>query len=291
MQGLLFVKKHGKTGAMKNKAKTPTKPRPAAKTQAFPHLQPAEAVEAMKQSFPFAGYFAGIGLGSHLHVAEILEGLLPQGGKVLDVGSGPLDKTVVLAAMGFECTATDDFEDPWHKEGDSLKKIMAYGKTYGIEVIKTDGTPGLPVAKNSQDAVIICDVLEHLPCSPKELLENAMAVLKPGGYLLVTVPNAVNLRKRLDVLRGRTNYPPYAQYYHCGGVWRGHIREYARNDLEQMEAYLGSARVLLESAHHMLEVLPVWAREPFKKVTQVFPGWRDSWVYVGQKPHGWQPKR
>jgi hypothetical protein len=49
------------------------------------------------------------------------------------------------------------------------------------------------------------DVLEHL-VSPNDMLKLAIGGLKPGGILLVSVPNVAHWSLRLNLLFGRFNY-------------------------------------------------------------------------------------
>jgi hypothetical protein len=70
-------------------------------------------------------------------------------------------------------------------------------------------------------------------------MESAMRVLKPGGTLLIEVPNAANLRKRFNLLRGRTNYWSYSAYYNFS-PYLGHVREYTIGDLRQLAQYIGA---------------------------------------------------
>jgi ubiquinone/menaquinone biosynthesis C-methylase UbiE len=63
-------------------------------------------------------------------------------------------------------------------------------------------------ADNSIDVVTSFHCIEHLHGSPRLVLEAAMRVLKPKGIMIIEVPNAANVRKRLAVLCGRTNYGP-----------------------------------------------------------------------------------
>ena len=51
------------------------------------------------------------------------------------------------------------------------------------------------------------DVLEHL-VDPEALLRECRELLKPGGTLLVSVPNVANITVRLALLFGRFNYAP-----------------------------------------------------------------------------------
>ena len=99
----------------------------------------------------------------------------------------------------------------------------------------------------------------------------------------MSVPNAVNLRKRLDVLRGRTNYPPYQQFFQSD-PWRGHVREYAWDDLMQLAGFLGLEETTVHGRHHMLGVLPKWAQLPYRALMAPAPALRDSLVLCGRKP-------
>ena len=78
--------------------------------------------------------------------------------------------------------------------------------------------------------VMLNHVVEHLHDFPRDLLNDLLTLVKPSGLLFITVPNAGNVRKRLDLLRGKTNLPPYEGYYWYPGRWRGRglgIREEA----------------------------------------------------------------
>lgn len=55
------------------------------------------------------------------------------------------------------------------------------------------------------DAIIFGDVLEHLR-DPRVVLEKLSARLKPGGKILMSLPNIANIWVRLNLLFGRFNY-------------------------------------------------------------------------------------
>jgi SAM-dependent methyltransferase len=252
----------------------------------MPHGDIDRAIERLLAEFPFDGYF-GPGLESHAGVArECLSRLLGRG-RILDIGCGPVDKTAVLSYLGFECTGLDDFNDPWHRRDGNTDKIRGFAERAGIALVERDGNR-LPFADGSFDAAIICDVIEHLHESPRAFLAEALRIVREDGLILVTVPNAANLRKRLHLLLGKTNYPPYDQFFWNEGPWRGHVREYVWDDLIRLAEYLDLADVRVQGCHHMLGVLPTWARAPYKMLTAPLPGARDSLMLSARKPQGWR---
>ena len=55
------------------------------------------------------------------------------------------------------------------------------------------------------DAIVFGDVLEHLR-NPRAVLERLSGLLKPGGKVLISLPNVANIWVRLNLLMGRFNY-------------------------------------------------------------------------------------
>ena len=66
-------------------------------------------------------------------------------------------------------------------------------------------------------------------------MEEIVRVLVPGGLFILGTPNAVNLRKRISLLRGRTNLGTLDEFYHEGfPEFRGHVREPTVQDLRTL---------------------------------------------------------
>ena len=246
-----------------------------------------QAIANVERTFPIPGYTRQ-NAAAYRTLAEIALRYLSPAARILDIGSGPCDKAAVLQRLGFRCVAVDDLNDPWHKEGDATQKILEFASDAGIEFHRAEAA-ALPIEGSSFDMVMLCDVIEHLHQSPRELLIAAIASIRPRGILVITVPNAVNLRKRLHVLVGKTNLPPFDAYFWWPGEWRGHVREYVRGDLEQLTRFLGIEVLELRGVNHMLEQLPHFLRQPFVRLTHFAQGLRDSWVLVARRPEGWQP--
>lgn len=208
----------------------------------------------------------------------------------MDFGAGPCDKTAVLQMLGYRCSAYDDFNDEWHLGENYLDRIRTFATGVGIDLRSADdGAPCSQFEASRFDMVMLHDVLEHLHDSPRDLLIELLQLVKARGLLYVRVPNAVNVRKRWDVLRGRTNLPAFSSYFWSTGPWRGHVREYTKGDLTDLARYMGLEVLELGSCHHMLRKVPSYARTPYLAATRAIPGWRDSWQLVARKPTSWGP--
>jgi len=251
------------------------------------YLKPEEAVKYVVQRFPLENYI-DVRSNSHLSTAKTVCRHLAPGAKILDFGCGPCDKTAVLQAMGFECSAYDDLQDAWHTKSEMQSRILAFADSVGIKFTLARPGVDLPYSKEYFDMVILNDVLEHFHDSPRELLNKLLEFVKPGGLLLITVPNAGNIRKRLVLLMGGTNYQRFDSFYWYPGQWRGHVREYVRGDLLSLSNHLGLEVLELHGCDQMLNQCMGALRSLYIAVSNVMNGWKDSWTLVARKPPGWK---
>lgn len=72
----------------------------------------------------------------------------------------------------------------------------------GIETLWADVAEPLPLPDERFDAVVAGELLEHLP-TPESTMAEVLRVLRPGGLLIGSVPNAYRLKNRLKFLFGR----------------------------------------------------------------------------------------
>ena len=253
-------------------------------------MTPEAALQLVLEKFPFKDYIKPTG-NVHISVASAVARHLAPGSKILDFGSGPCDKTAMFQAMGYECYAYDDLQDSWHVKGSNQAKIMEFAKDAGIRFTLAHVGEAFPYPKEYFDMVTLNGVVEHLHDSPRDLLNDILELLKPGGLLLVTVPNAANIRKRLDLLRGRTNYQRFDMFYWYPGQWRGHVREYVKRDLASLSQFLGLEIRELSGEDQMLRALKGPVRFVYLRVTSLMKSWKDTWLLVARKPEGWKPRK
>jgi SAM-dependent methyltransferase len=98
-------------------------------------------------------------------------------GRVLDVGCGRGEFLALLKKRGFQVAGLETGEEA----------VRRGREDFGIEI--TNGTlAGSHFSENSFDAVTMWHVLEHLP-NPREALRAARKLLKPGGVLLLALPD------------------------------------------------------------------------------------------------------
>lgn len=249
------------------------------------------AIEEIRDGFPFPGIFEE-GIDTVKPIAALLRAQMPSGGRLLDLGCGALDKPMVYQKLGYQCCCADDFQDTWHKDSNNLNPVVDFATSLGMEVYKQSEPFVVPWENESFDIVTIINVIEHLHGTPRELLNFAGTLLRPGGLLVVGMPNSVNFRKRLSVLMGRTNYTPAMGIYESEGVWRGHIREYILEETCQILSWTGFDVVSKSTFHGILRnrLQNRLLRLMFRSLCAISPQFKDGLLVAAYKPFDWEPR-
>ena len=173
----------------------------------------------------------------------------PPPADLLELGAAPGALSVSLAAAGYRVTAIDlgEASDAW---GDQNEGTMASSfEEAGIQLVLQDleSTP-YSFADESFDVVLLTEVLEHLREYPARVLIEARRLLRPGGILLVTTPNAASIPQRVRLALGRSVYSPLDDWI-FGLPHARHAREYTVRELGDLLGHAGFDSVSIE-AHH-----------------------------------------
>jgi len=209
---------------------------------------------------------------------------------LIDIGGGTDQSNAVLSDLGMDVTVVDLLNSYWQNlltQSDVTKSVEIM-KSHGVKFIEAELiTCDLKdfFEKGSADLITSHHCIEHFHHSPKWFLESALDVLKRNGMLVIEVPNAANLRKRLCLLFGYTNYLPYNQFYNVK-KYVGHVREYTVGDLKELAENLRLRNVRIFGRNeygNLYPKIPNILAVPADLMLRKFPGLCGSLFLEGQK--------
>jgi len=173
-----------------------------------------------------------------VRVLEALSRHVERAGRVLDFGAYFGNFSLMCARAGYQVEALDSYRF----YGPAMAKASALLRERGVEVLdfedlgsQMDGLRG-----EHYDAVLCLGVIEHIPHTPRPVLEALDRVLKKGGLLVVDTPNLAYLYNRQRLSRGETIFCPLALQYRTELPFEGHHREFTSSEV----------RWMLEQLHH-----------------------------------------
>jgi len=172
--------------------------------------------------------------------AAVLARMVEPGQRVLELGTGPGTVTRILHSKGCKVTGVE-------MDVDTLATSAPFCERT-LQANLEDPQWAAPLAGQTFDAIICADVLEHLR-DPRPLLLQLPAFLKPGGHVLMSLPNASHLSVVASLLTGRFPYQKNGLLDHT------HLKFYGREDLESLLRECG----LLWQHWHTVQVDPAQA--------------------------------
>ena len=169
--------------------------------------------------------------------------------RILELGAAPGDQIATLADQGYSATAVDIgiASDDW-ADG-TPGRMKALFVEHEVDYVEWDlEEVPYPLADASFDGIVYTEVFEHLRDYPVRSLDEVRRLLRPGGYLFFSTPNAAYLVTRLRLLAGRTVYSPLPDW--VGGVVHARPpREYLFGAVDQLMADVGLEVVYRTSRH------------------------------------------
>lgn len=142
------------------------------------------------------------------------------GEDVLDVGCGRGVLAEEIASRGNRVVGIDNI--PPDLVSPALEQYLE------IDLFKDGLNPNHPrLAGRRFDKILLLDIIEHLP-DPASILRACQSLLRPGGQLIVSVPNVANISVRLMLLIGKFDY------MERGILDRTHLRFFTRRTITEM---------------------------------------------------------
>ena len=174
-------------------------------------------------------YWKGYLKASAVRLAYVLDALseyVPAGSKVFDFGSYFGNFSLSAKRAGYDVTAIDVYD----YYGENFSDVVALLKENKIDVVETEEFGG----EGEADAVLSMGVIEHIPHTPREVLQRAISMLKPGGLLFLETPNLAYYHKRQTLLQGKSIFPDIKGQYYTKEPFAGHHREYTLEEVVWM---------------------------------------------------------
>ncbi len=121
-------------------------------------------------------------------------------------------------------------------------------ETEGIRVVSTTRDNELEqiAGFGRFDVVLAGAVIEHVPHTPRHLLETLFGAVRAGGLLAFDTPNLGRYWNRRLLARGETVFQPIEDQFECEPPWEGHHREYTARELDWMLRRVGTEEVEVE---------------------------------------------
>ncbi|MGE0704978.1 MAG: class I SAM-dependent methyltransferase [Vicinamibacterales bacterium] len=184
--------------------------------------------------------------GLHAHAFELFRRHVTPGARVLDLGSGAGAWATRLHDAGYKVTACDlvarnDLEFPY-QEAD------------------LNGSFGSKFKTGEFDAISFVEVIEHLE-NPRHIFRQLVPLMKDGGTLLLTTPNASGVYSRVRFFfTGQMSMFTDEAY----GIGHGHITPMTAWQLEKV--FMEHALSIVERTFHDAPFLPPRSQGDVAKV-------------------------
>jgi len=167
-----------------------------------------------------------------------------ESGTLLELGSWFGSFALALRRLGYEVTACDRYAS----YDDAFACFVDLMRGEGIRVVSTTRDQELSqIADLGEfDVVIAAAVIEHVPHTPRHLLETMFGAVRAGGLLVLDTPNVARYWNRRALDRGDTIFQPLEIQYACEPPWEGHHREYTAAELKWLLERVGCEHVEVE---------------------------------------------
>ncbi|TFH74151.1 class I SAM-dependent methyltransferase [Cellulomonas sp. HD19AZ1] len=183
-------------------------------------------------SLPMSQYDTTLDLSvSNTSHAQVVS-LVPAGSDVLDVGCATGYLAEALNQRGCTVSGVEYDAEAAEKARPHLDHLVVGD----LNTMDVDAALG----GRTFDVLVLADVLEHV-LDPVDVLRRLLPLLRPGGSVVMSIPNVAHGSLRLALLQGRW------QYTDVGLLDRTHIRFFTRRSVLELLADTGLAAAELRT--------------------------------------------
>lgn len=206
-----------------------------------------EKLRTYLHSFGFPGadnrfieHYVNDALARFFHTLDLLP--VAAGQRVLEIGANPYLFTLLLRRFyAFDLELTNFFShsvyDVEVNPGRQVLESAAFGEREEFDFLTVNiELSDYPYAEGSFDTVLFCEVLEHIVVDPFACFPKLLRILRPGGRLVITTPNAVRLINFAHMLAGRNFFD---RYHPQNGIYGRHNREFTLSELAALLPQFG----------------------------------------------------
>lgn len=169
---------------------------------------------------------------------------LGKGSKILEIGFGGANHLYYCRKLGMDVVGLE--ENKWALEN---------ARDWGIPVYEGQ-VVNLPISKNSLDAIMALDVIEHISLEQLvPLMESARQLLKERGKFIATFPNGSS---------------PFGRYQQHGDLT--HVNTFNNSSMEQLAILTGyKIKSYSDAPEHMELKSPFqWVKHGFRLIIRKF---------------------
>lgn len=204
-------------------------------------------------------------------------------GRMLDFGSYFGNFSLAFARAGYDVDAMDCYAT----YGAAMSHVVRALSGAGVSVLDTDvARSGLQdIDPETYDLVICMGVIEHVPHTPRLLLEGLHRVMKHGGHLVLDTPNLAYIYKRQQLARGDSVLYPLEHQFETQLPFEGHHREYTPGELRWMLERIGHEDVHIDTFNYSLYGLDTLDGTDLQnyKIMEADPSCREIIISISRK--------
>ena len=246
-------------------------------------LAPLAAHSPALRGYDWTGYLR-CSAARMVHALTALRRRGSREGRVLDYGSYFGNFALMCAAAGYGVDAVDGYR----ALGGALDPCVALLEQSGVRVFDFDDTGYQLTAMpdGAYEAVFCMGVLEHMPHTPRPLLETLNRVLRPGGWLVLDTPNLAYAHTREKLSRGQSVFCPIEAQYYTELPFEGHHREYVVDEVRWMLGQLRHDPIDIETFNYSQYALTHLAGRDLELHLEMerIPDAREIILSVSRKP-------